>query len=174
MKELSLFHLQTPDVQTILEPTLRRSAWNSHGEAVLQTMICSEDKTERESAISTILKIRGKNQLGNTKPRPRKNPQLNLAATQLKNLIDWKGAKEPVMTCHLTKDEIKQFKKEPMQVPYYPLHTQGIERAVKETTKASECVYGFERRDGYIRGRAENIRLMLVLDSKKCLDKLLV
>ena len=173
MKELSLFHLQTPEVQTILEPTLRRSAWNSNGEAILQTMICSEDKTERDFAVSTILKIRGKSQLGNTKPRPRKNPQLNLGATQLKDLIDWKGAKEPVLTCNLSKAEIKQYKKEPMQVPYYPLHTQGIERAVKETTRASEFVYGFERRDGYIRGRAENIRLMPVVDSKKCFEKLL-
>ena len=173
LKELTLFHLQSPEVQSILEPTLRRSAWSSHSESVLQTMICSEDMEEREFAVTTILKIRGRNKLGNTLPRPRKNPCLNLAATQLKDIIDWKRAKEPVLTCKLTKEELKQFKKEPMQVPYYCLHTQGIERAVKETTAASETVFGFDKRDGFIRGRAENRRLMPALKSKKCLEKLL-
>jgi hypothetical protein len=174
LTELSLFRLQSPEVQTILLPTLRRSAWNSHSESVLQTMLCSKDRQEREFAISTILRIRGRNKLGNIKPRPRHLPQLNVEATELKDLIAWKGATEPLLTCGLTKEEIKQFKEEAMQVPYYCLHTQGIERAVHETTKASETVYGFERRDGFIRGRVENRSLMPALNSKKDLVKLLL
>ena len=73
-------------------------------------MLCSQDQDEREFAISTILRIRGRNKLGNTKPRSRKLPSLNIAATSLKDLIYWKGTKEPVLTYNLTKAEIKQFK----------------------------------------------------------------
>ena len=169
LEELRLFRLQSPVVQEILEATLRRSAWNSHSESVLKTMICSEDREEREFAVTKILQIRGRNKLGNIKPRPRKLPELNLDATQLQDIIDWDKAKEPVRTCGHSKEDIKKFKETPMQVPYFCLHTQGIERAVKETTHASESVYGFERRDGYIRGRIESRILMPVFNSKKSL-----
>ena len=173
LTELSLVKLQSQEVQDIVESTLRRSAWNSHSESVLQTMVCSDKEDEREFAVATILKIRGKNKLGNIKPRPRKLPMLNLEATSLKDMINWKGAKEPVLTCGITKEELIKFKKVPMEVPYYCLHTQGIERAIKEVTEASEAVYGFERRDGFIRARAENRELMPVFSSKESLLKLL-
>ena len=88
-------------------------------------------------------------------------------------MISWKGANKPVLTCDLTKAELEQFRDTPMDVPYYPLHTQGIERAVKEVTEASEAVYGFELRDGFIRTRAENRKLMPALCSKKNLQNLL-
>ena len=65
-------------------------------------------------------------------------------------MTGWKGAMETVLTCNLTREEIIAFRDAPMKVPYYCLHTQGIERAVKEVTAASEAVYGFERRDGFI------------------------
>ena len=67
LTELSLFRLQSPQVQDIVLPTLKRSAWNSHSEAVLQTMLCSDNKEEREHAVTTVLKIRGRNKLGKTK-----------------------------------------------------------------------------------------------------------
>ena len=129
-------------------------------------MVCSKDKEERVFASDMILKIRGKNKLGNTKPRPMKLPSLNLQATKLQDMIDWKGAKEPVLTCSMTKEQIKMIKEEPLKAAYFSLHTQGIERAVKETTAASETVYGQERRDGLICVRAENRELMSALDSK--------
>ena len=80
LKELSLFRLQSKKVQDIVLPTLQRSAWNSHSESVLQTMLCSSDKDEREFAVQQILKIRGKNKLGDLRPRSRKNPELNTDA----------------------------------------------------------------------------------------------
>ena len=172
LTELSLFKLQSKEVQDIITPTLRRSAWNSHSESVLQTMICSDSKDERDYAVKTILKIRGKNILGNRKPRPRKLPMLNLDATCLQDLISWKQAKEPVLTCGINKVELQKFIEVPMKVPYFCLHTQGIERAIKEVTEASEAVFGFARRDGFIRARAENRKLMPVFSSKESLINL--
>ena len=61
-----------------------------------------------------------------------------------------------------------------MIVPQYSLHTQGIERAVKQVTEASEQVYGFEKRDGFIRARAEHRELMPILSSKKSLASMVL
>ena len=166
LTEMKLFQLQPTSVQKILLPTLRRSAWFSHSEPLLSTMSCSEDKEERVFASDMILKIRGKNKFGNTKPRPMKLPSLNLQATRLQDMIDWTGAKEPVITCSLTKEQIKEIKEEPLKAAFYSLHTQGMERAVKETTSASGTVYGQERRDGLICVTAENRQLMSALETK--------
>ena len=57
---------------------------------------------------------------------------MNVESTTLVDLIDWRRAHEPVLTLKLTKEEIANFKIQPMQVPYFPGHTQAIERAVKE------------------------------------------
>ena len=107
LTELGLFSLLSSEVQQILLPTLKRSAWNSHSESVLQTMLCSKNKSERDFAVSTIMKIRGRNKLGNKKPRPRKLPELNIEATTLENMINWKAAKEPILACDLTKAELE-------------------------------------------------------------------
>ena len=60
-----------------------------------------------------------------------------------------------------------------MKIPYYPVHLQAIERAVKEVTEASLAVYGFERRDGWVRARAQNRKIMPNLSSKQDLVNLL-
>ena len=73
-------------------------------------MICSQEKEERDFAISTIIKIRGKNTSGCTKPRSRKLPKLNIEATQHKDLIDWRGEKESNLSCSINKEEILLFK----------------------------------------------------------------
>ena len=40
-----------------------------------------------------------------------------------------------------------------MSVPTMPVHGQSVERCVKEVSAASQAVYGYERRDGFIRAR---------------------
>ena len=99
---------------------------------------------------------------------------MNVKAKDLKGLICWTDAHEPLLTCHLTKKDLLKIKNEAMEVPYYSIHTQGIERAVKEVSQASEAVYEFDRRDGYIRARANNRKLMPKLKSKKSLQALVV
>ena len=66
------------------------------------------------------------------KPRSRKLPKLEVNAEKLQDMISWKGAKEPVLTCTLSREEVKACLEVPMEVPYFPVHTQGIERVIKE------------------------------------------
>ena len=77
---------------------------------------------------------------------------LNIHAITLKKLISWEGATEPIITSKLTKADLLEFMGRPMEVNYYPCHTQAIERAVKEVTAAADAVCGADRRDGFIRG----------------------
>ena len=93
------------------------------------TMLCSKEEEERRVAVLQIISIRGAQELGDTSPSLRILPYLNTQATTLKNLIDWEGAKEPVITRSLTKVELLGFIEKPMEVDYFPCHTQAMERA---------------------------------------------
>ena len=105
--------------------------------------------------------------------RYRKLPKLNTDAKSLLDLNSWNRAHESLLTCNMSKKEITELKDKPMVVDDYCGHTQVIERAVKEVTAASAAVYGEERRDGWIRSRAENREIMPILNTKKDLLRLL-
>ena len=131
--------------------------------------------------------------MGNMAPRPRKTPLLNMEAKTLTEMIDWgkESIHEPVFTCKLSQAEIKNFIKNPMDVPYYPLHTQSTERAVKQVfvlfriynkkslkifikvTEAAAAVCGPEKRDGYVRARVANREVIPKFQSKKDLGPML-
>ena len=170
--ELSCLRTQKKSVRDVVEKVVRSSAWFAHSECVLITMLCSNDVEERSWAVDKILFIRDGGELGDKSPRPRKLPLLNLQAETLVDLIDWEGATEPVLTSDLTKEELDKFRGAEMKVPYLCNHTQGVERAIKEVTEASAAVYGADRRDGFIRGRAAHRELMPRLNSKQDLAKL--
>ena len=174
LTHLTLLKLQSPEVQAVLLPYLRTSAWYAHSKSILQTLLASEDPKERDFAVKKILKIRGSQDVGKTQPRKRKLPELKEDATKLQDLIKWDRAQEPLLTCTLTRKEIKEFYVKPMEVPYQCGHTQPIERAVKEVTAASSSVYGEERRDGWIRSRAANREIMPMCSTKRDLFGLLI
>ena len=154
-------------VQEAVIPYIRSGAWFSHSEAVLQTMLCSSSSEERLFAVEKILQLRGGKELGDMSCREMRKPLLNIQATTLADLIDWEDAKEPALTCSLRSDQLRDIITAPMSVPFYPAHTQGVERVVKEVTAAATSVFGFERRDGFIRGRAAHRELMPAFSSKK-------
>ena len=64
-------------------------------------------------------------------------------------------------------DRLEQFRTTPMEVPQFPVHGQAIERFVKEVTAAAEQVFGYERRDGFIRACMAHREVMLSFVSKK-------
>ena len=132
LNQISLTKLQDQYVQNIIEKYVRSSAWNSHSEIVLQTLLCSQNKIEREFSVNKILEIRKNLEMGNLATRTYKLPYLNLAATKLTELITWEEAYEPILTCQMNSRELEMILDCPMVVPYFPIHTQGVERAVKE------------------------------------------
>ena len=91
------------------------------------TMLCSKEEEERRFAANQILVIRGGQEMGDSSLRLRKLPYLNTEATKLKDLISWEEATEPINTCKLSKSEVLEFIKKPLEVEYKPCHTQAQE-----------------------------------------------
>ena len=113
-----------------------------------------------------IKSVIGDDELGDESVRPRVHPYLNINATNLTDLIDWDGATEPIITCQITTAELEKFRESPMEVEYFPCHTQMIERAVKEVTAAAGTFCEAEQRDGFIRGRAKHVEMVPKINSK--------
>ena len=174
LKQLELVRLQKKAVQEIVAPTVARSAWYSHSEAVLQTLLCSEDREERKMAVEKILKLREGKEQGDLSCRSRVHGStFNPDARKLTELCSWQSnVHEPVFTCRLSLSEIKDFLDKPMEVPYRPVHGQSMERTVKEVTRACEAVYGEVARDGFIRAGVANRQVMPMNRSKKGLVRL--
>ena len=169
LAQVKLTQLQDEKVQAAVIPHIKSSCWFAHSEMILQTMISSEDETERRFAIKKILEIRGDQEVGDSDVRPRKNPDLNMSATSLTDLIPWESTRlfEPPLTCGLAREEVISFLDAPMPVQYMPCHGQCIERVVKEVTRASVEVHGQEKRDGFIRASAAQRKMVPVRNSKK-------
>ena len=155
LTELRILKTLPAKVRGIVTPYVRTGAWFSHSECCLVTLLASKEKEDRKFAVEKIMKIRGENEFGDMSVRPRKTPRLNLNSTKLQSLIPWKidECHEPVFTCKLTKDELREFLDTPFQVPKFSIHTQSTERCVKMVTEAAGSIFGQERRDGFIRSR---------------------
>ena len=170
--QLELLRTQSKNVLDIVMPTIRRSAWYTHSEAILQSMLGSKNAEERKEAVNRILNIRGigdeVTQVGDSSFRGRRTPEINPNAKQLSDLIAWNfSVTEPPLTCTLTSATIKEFLKYPMEVPHWDSHTQSVERCVKLVIEAASHVYTYERRKLYIRAQLVGRHLMSQNRSKK-------
>ena len=176
LKQLKLVRLQNKTVQVIVAPHIARSAWYSHSEAVLQTLLCSEDKEERKFAVDTIIKLRGEEKFGNLSNRIRVHGEsFNPDADKLVELCSWnENVYEPVLICSLATNDLDVFLEKPMVVPYRPVHGQSMERAVKEVTRACAAVFGEEARDGFIRAGVASRLVMPKNNTKKDLVRMAV
>ncbi len=68
-------------------------------------------------------------------------------------MIDWDGDNitEPIITAEIGIYNIERIAAERLFIGKFRCHTQGIERTVKEVTRASKLVVVKERRDGVIK-----------------------
>ena len=97
----------------------------------------------------------------------------NSEATILRELCSWdSNVFEPVLTCSLSHKELLGLVDQPMIVEKRPVHGQGMERMVKQVTKACESVFGQEARDGFIRAGVANRILLPKANTKKNLGRL--
>ena len=75
---------------------------------------------------------------------------INFKAVQWTDLIDLSvnGVCEPLLTLDFSVDELQNslLTGEKINLPDFPSHSQGVKRAVKLVTEASQSVYGFEAR----------------------------
>ena len=161
LEQLQLTLLQSKQVVNIVFPHMESSAWWAHPEMLLQTLLCSSNPEDRKYAVKSIIQVRKRSDKDSEQIRTHHKVKLNKKATLLKDLIIWEDeiTCEPILTQNMTEAELKSLEASPMAVPVAPVHAQNVERCVKEVTAASEAVYGYERRDGFIRARLEHRNL---------------
>ena len=75
----------------------------------------------------------------------------------IKSLISWDtNIHEPVFTCSISNEDLKDFYEKPLLIPEYKIHTQSTERAIKNVTEAAFDVAGADARDGFVRAKMKN------------------
>ena len=124
---------------------------------------------DRRFAVGKVLEVRGDRELGDAELRLRLTPKHNLQAKIYHNLIalEKEVMHESICTCNLSKTDIKAIIQQSLQVPFYLLHTQSTERAVKLTTEVSNSVFDFDKHNGFILSMFENRQKTPSLCSKK-------
>ena len=102
--------------------------------------------SQRVFAVDTIVALRAGREQGSTAVRAFKVPQtVNLKASDLKTLIDWKAETitEPVFTANMSLVQLDSLKVAPLELPPYSLHTQSCERAASWLLRQlNQCVVG--------------------------------
>ena len=165
-------------VKEIVVPVVNRGAWHAHSENLLLSLLASEDKEERDLAVDVIVKLRQGKNTGDKSVRQFRVPELNWKAEKVTELISWSDPSqlvfEPVLSCDLSLSELEELRDTPLNVDEYHCHGQAMERGVKEVTAASSKVYGFERRDGYIRARLQSRNLVPKPKSKTAMAGMVV
>ena len=152
LHQIVLWREQPELAMEFTHETIQRGAYYAHSEHLLQSLLCSDDEEQRRFAVKRIIDLRRENKKKTGNPEPKKrgcakkktdgqesvvrsriNPELNLEAISLTDLISWdKDVYEPILTMHLSDNELRQFFGKAMDVPVLGLHTQSIERCVKQ------------------------------------------
>ena len=95
---------------------------------------------------------------------------INFKAVHWTDLIDLSvdGVCEPPLTRNFSDNELQNslLTGEKINLPDFPSHSQGVERAVKLVTEASQSVYGFEARHEHILAKVSCQQLRPVFSSK--------
>lgn len=173
----SLIQLLQSQPRVVLNSVLdsvQTNAYFAHSEHLLLTMLSDDNKSIREKAVDTIIKIR---QLPEADcevvkidgVRKYSIPLLNFKADCYTNIIHLEipSSTEPPLTLHLSDSELMSYIETAFVPPTYPNHSQSVERAVKQVSKATSLVYGKEERHKLIISREAATRERPAYDSKK-------
>lgn len=170
-RSISLSRYLRDDLKQIVDNKIQRNGFFAHPESLLLEMLADGRKHIRELAVWRILSIR-------TKKASQKGirkfliPKINFFAQDYIEIITWQycDITEPTLTQNLTEDDLKRILNEGSPVILLlfklPCHTQAVERCVKFVTEASLEVCGAVARDGFIRTRLLDRKLMPNFETK--------
>ena len=179
LKQLELVRQLEEGIKNKVMEHVKNTAWDGHPELLLQAMLVSDDYQVRDFAVTKIVQIRANTSdcptpgtsstSSGEKVRPFNMPEINEDATKLEDLIDWSTVPlyEPLLTSHLSHNQLIDLVMNKMDVPDFHVHAQSIERCVQGVTRASASVYGHEARDGFITATLQHRQLLSTNDSKQ-------
>ena len=151
------------EIQDTIRPVISRNGYWAHPEQLLLAMVADED---RESRTEAIRHIRAARQRGKQEQEVRSFslPTINFDAQRYVDLIDWaaEDVTEPPLLRGLSDSELGEISAASLRIPAYPVHTQAVERAVRDVTEASS------RWSARRRGTAESRRPSNIGRSSQC------
>lgn len=160
------------DLKKVVHKVIQDNAYFAHPENILAAMIFDERKNVRELAVRRIQKCREKKADG-LEIRKFVLPKVNFLAKDYIHLINWNytDVTEPPMTRDWSDSEIQNILSEeyPLScdmVKKVPCHSQAVERMVKVVTESANQVCGSTERDGFIRARLLDRKIMPVFNTK--------
>ena len=144
---ISLINQQPESVRNVVRRVVQHNAWFAEIGIMLCAMLGSDERRVREKAVEIILKRRSE---------PLKKPKSRLLrgirkiqvsplqweAESWDQIIDWSkvAIHEPFILERLSKEQIAAAREAPLVFPAFPLHSQSVERAVKNTSESSTKV----------------------------------
>jgi len=162
----------TGDHQQIVQSVIQTNGYWAHPESILVGMLNDDRDEICQNAATLILKAREMRKVGIRKFTV---PAINFKANDYVQLVDWSSCDvtEPPLTMSLTQEDLQNIAsgdKTPLsslqELFDLPCHTQAVERCVKEVTSAAEHVVGHDVRDGFIRARLMDRKIMPSFESK--------
>ena len=171
-RQLQLLNYLPQKVKEIVMENTSRSAYHAHPENILLSMLADDNKDVRVKAVGEISKMRNSSDhpdKGDISVRKFIEPNLNYNCKNYYDMIDFKKVTmyEPNLTADMTLADLENIKVEKLVVKKFSNNNQGVERLVKQTSRACQRVVGWERRDGYLRASAKSRALMPKFDSKQ-------
>lgn len=162
------------DLRKIVDSTIQRNGFFAHPESLLVAMLADDRRTIRELAVRRILSIRAK-KATQKKIRKFEIPKINFSANDYIDLIIWLDCdlNEPTLTQHITEEELHRIlnaDEGSIELSLHlelPCHTQAVERCVKVVSEASLNVCGAHARDGFIRTRLLDRKIMPIFETKR-------
>ena len=171
-KQVQLIRILPKQVQDIVKENISRSAYHAHPENVLLTMLTDERQEVRTKAVEHITKLRMDSDnpdKGDISVRKFVVPDINYECEDYTEMIDFdkEVIYEPNLTADLTLEDLDKIKLEKLSVKKFSNNNQGVERLLKQTSRACERVVGWARRDGFLRASAKSRTLMPKFSSKR-------
>lgn len=158
----------------VLESTrkvLRRNCYFAHPENILLAALTDADYAIRKDAAKKVISARQNTQNDNDPRRFTKSiVAINFDATSYYEMIDWSktAVTSPPILQFMSSEELLQAAESgPIILPMFPCHSQGVERAVKQVTRAASKVCGHAARHGMIASTEESIQKKKKLETKK-------
>jgi hypothetical protein len=158
------------DLKRVIDPVIQRNGYYGHPENLLIAMLADEKKIIRELAFRRILKARSQKIAG---IRKFKIPFFNFEASDYTEIIFWQESQvtEPPLTANLSAETLRSMAECGFEtgdnITLFPCHIQTVERCIKLVTEASGAVCGYEKRDGFIRGRLLSRKNMPSFETKR-------
>lgn len=147
---LSLFQKLDECDQAVVAPVLQNNSYFCHPENILLAAVGDEEENVRRFACDRILLARNISSTEKIRCFDRKKIKIKFTATSYLNMIDWDNVEfdSPPLLHDISSEAIASNAK--IVLPYYPCHSQDVERNIKDVSAVCGKVYGHESRHGAI------------------------